>query len=75
MAESSSVIVERAMIIAAIHTEPDFLAYMMDMPCVCSSTLSEYVAHVLPDLANQLMNGMLQLEEFVAEATYQYIKL
>lgn len=67
--------VEKAMLIAAIHAEPDFLAYAMEQPGMCSSTLSEYVAHVLPALVQRLLNGKIAIVEFVNEATHAYVKL
>jgi len=75
MVSSSSVTVEKAMVIAAIYAEPDFLAYAMEQPGMCSSTLSEYVAHVLPGLVQRLLDGKLTIGEFVDEATHAYVKL
>jgi hypothetical protein len=75
MIHCRSAIVEKAMVIAAIYAEPDFLTYAMEQPGMCSSTLSEYVAHVLPDLVERLLDGKIAIVEFVQEATHAYVKL
>lgn len=71
----TSPVVEKALILAAVHTEPDFLTYLMDMQDTCSSTLSEYVAHVLPALVEKVLNGALTMSEFVENASYAYVRL
>ena len=75
MIHCNSTIVEKALLIAAIHAEPDFLTYAMEQPGMCSSTLSEYVAHVLPGLVQRLLDGKIAIVEFVDEATHAYVKL
>ena len=75
MIGSNGTTVKKAMLIAAIHAEPDFLAYAMEQPGMCSSTLSEYVAHVLPDLVQRLLDGNIAIVEFVELATHAYVKL
>lgn len=72
---SSEPVIQKALILAAIYMEPDFLTYMMNMNQTCSSTLSEYVAHVLPPLIERLLNGATTIPLFVEEATHAYVRL
>ena len=72
---SDNLTVHRALIIAAIYAEPDFLSYSLDMPSVCSSALSEWVVNKLPALVEKLLNGESTLDEFVLDATHEYITL
>ena len=68
-------VIEKALILAAISTEPDFLTYLMDLDDTCSSTLSEYVAHQLPPLVEKLLNGSIEMCEFVETASHAYVRL
>ena len=66
---------QRALIIAAIAAEPGFMQYVMDLPDICTSTMSEYITRTVPPLVQELLNGNLALDEFVNKATHEYIKL
>ena len=73
--QSDSVVAEKALVIGAIYAEPDFLAYSLDLPSVCSSTVSEWVVTQLPEIVQALLNGQCTLDEFVLDATHAYITL
>lgn len=68
-------VIERAIILAAIVHEPDFLQHLMDREDTCSSSLSQFVVNVLPNLVEQLFNGTIDLQDFVLRATHLYIIL
>ena len=68
-------VIERAIILAAIVHEPDFLQHLMDRKDTCSSSLSQFVVNVLPNLVEQLFNGTIDLQDFVLRATHLYIIL
>lgn len=73
--QSNSIVAEKALVIGAIYAEPDFLAYSLDLPSVCSSTVSEWVVTQLPEIVQALLNGQCTLDEFVLNATHAYITL
>lgn len=75
MTETRSVVVEKMLIITAMHIEPDFLAYLLDQPGVSTSAVSEFIIRVVPSLMERLMNGNMSIIDFVAEATHAYVKL
>ena len=68
-------VVQRAVLLAAMVQEPDFLQHVLEMPSVCSSTLSEYVVNVLPAIVDDFMCGKTTLPEFVLEASHAYVIL
>ena len=68
-------LLERAIVLAALVQEPDFLQHMMDRTDTCSSSLSQYVVDVLPPHLNQLLNGVCNMRQFVMNATHAYIIL
>lgn len=68
-------IVEKALLLAALHIEPDFLRFMLEQQGTCSSTLSEYTADVLPDLLGRLLDGNQTVHEFVTCALHAYVRV
>ena len=68
-------LLERAIVLAALVQEPDFLQHMMDRTDTCSSSLSQYVVDVLPPYLNNLLNGVHNIQQFVMNATHAYIIL
>jgi len=75
MLNAGSVIIDRAMLLAAMYIEPDFLRYLMEQPGVCTSTMSEYAANVLPSLVQDVLDGNLSVQDFVHNATQAYVRL
>ena len=67
--------VQRAIIIAALVHEPDFLQFMIDRDDICSSTVSEYVVVRVPQLVESLLDGNISLQRFVLHATHMYVTL
>ena len=67
--------VEQALIIAAMYNEPDFLAYILDQPGVCPSAISQFVTQIVPPLIKRLLDGHLNLPDFVAECVHAYVTL
>ena len=75
MMNAGNVTIDRAMLLAAAYIEPDFLRYLMEQPGVCTSTMSEYAANVLPSLVEEVLDGNLSVTEFVHRATQAYVRL
>lgn len=68
-------LLQRALIIAALVHEPDFLQFMIDRDDICSSTVSEYVVARVPHLVESLLDGNISLQRFVLHATHMYATL
>ena len=75
VALNMSPMLERAILIAAIAREPDFLQHLMEKQDTCNSSLSQYALNVVPPLLEQLLDGKLALDDFVLKATHEYIIL
>jgi hypothetical protein len=72
---TTSSTVEKALLLAALHIEPDFLRFMLEQQGTCSSTLSEYTANVLPGLVGLLLDGNQTVPEFVTSALHAYVRV
>lgn len=66
---------EKAFMIAALHAEPDFLAYVLDIPTCCSSAVSEWAVVRIPPLIKRLLDGTCTMHEFLEGVTHSYITL
>ena len=75
MANCELHIVEQTLIIAAMHNEPDFLAYILDQPGVCPSAISQFITQIVPPLMKQLLDGNFNLPDFVAHCAHAYVTL
>ena len=69
------VLVQRAIILAALAHEPDFLQHVLEMPGVCRSTMSEFAVKVLPALIDGFVCGDVDLPGFVLGAVHAYVSL
>ena len=67
--------VQRALIMAAMAHEPDFLQYALDTGGTCSSTISQFAVTVLPALIEKVLNGDMSLPDFVLCGTHAYTTL
>jgi len=74
-ARMDDVLVQRAVILAALVHEPDFLQHVLDIPGVCRSTMSEYALRVLPELIEKFICGDVVLPDFVLGAAHAYVSL
>ena len=70
-----STLVEKAILLAAISREPDFLQHLMEREDTCNSCLSQFCVQILPSLLEQFLNGEITLDVFVLKATHEYILL
>jgi hypothetical protein len=70
-----SILLQRALIAAALVYEPSMLQYLLDAPDTCSSTLSQYAVEILPPLLEELLNGNTSLKTFVLDITHAYTLL
>lgn len=68
-------IIEKAIVLAAIAREPDFLQHLMERDDTCNSCLSQFCVQILPSLLEQFLNGKTALDDFVLKATHEYILL
>ena len=75
LSKHMSPLIERAIVIAAIAKEPDFLQHLMERNDTCNSSLSQYAIDIVPQLLESLLDGKLTLYDFVAKATHEYIIL
>lgn len=67
--------VQKAIVLAAIAREPDFLQHLMEREDMCSSSLSQYAVDVLPPLITDVLDGKMTIDDFVLKATHEYIIL
>jgi hypothetical protein len=68
-------VVEKALILAALCKEPEFVQYMLDMKGVSSSAVSQFTVEKLVPSVERVLNGNLQLSEFVLESLVDYVAL
>jgi hypothetical protein len=68
-------IVEKALILAALCQEPEFLHYMLDMKDVSSSAVSQFTVEMLAPSVERLLNGNLHVPEFVLQSLVDYTTL
>jgi hypothetical protein len=68
-------IVEKALILAALCQEPEFLHYMLDMEDVSSSAVSQFTVEMLAPSVERLLNGNLHVPEFVLQSLVDYTTL
>ena len=68
-------LLHRALVMAAMAHEPDFLQYTLDKGGTCSSTSSQFAVTVLPDIIEKLLNGDMSLPDFVLHGTHAYTAL
>ena len=73
--DNESAVVEKALIIAAVHAEPDFLAYLLDIQTCCSSAVSEWAVESIPIPMKSLLDGTSTIPQFIDEITHAYITL
>ena len=70
-----AIVIRRALIFAALSQEPDFLQYVLDAKNTCSSTVSQLAVVVLPPVIECLLNGTIDLKDFVLQCTHAYTTL
>jgi len=68
-------LIHRALVMAAMAHEPDFLQYTLDTGGTCSSTISQFAVTVLPGIIDKLLNGDMTLPDFVLHGTHAYTAL
>ena len=68
-------LVQKVLIIAGIAHEPMFLQHMIQHEGTCSSTLSQYSVDVVPPLIEGLLDGNINMEDFVVAALHAYTTL
>ena len=68
-------LIHRALVMAAMAHEPDFLQYTLDTDGTCSSAISEFAVTVLPVIIEKLLNGDMSLPDFVLHGTHAYTAL
>ena len=71
----SDVLVQRAVVFAALGQEADFLQHVLDMENVSSSAVSEFAVNVLPPILDKFLSGKSTLPEFVLDASHAYVSL
>ena len=67
--------VQRAVVLAALVQEADFLQHVLDIQNVSSSAVSEFAVNVLPPIVDRFINGKSTLPEFVIDACHAYVIL
>jgi hypothetical protein len=72
---ATSTIVEKALILAALCQEPEFLHYVLDMEDVSSSAVSQFTVEMLKPRVETLLNGNLHMPEFVLQSLVDYTAL
>jgi len=68
-------IVEKALILAALCQEPEFLHYMLEMKDVSSSAVSQFTVEMLAPSVERLLNGNMNMSEFVLQSLVDYVAL
>ncbi len=68
-------IVEKALILAALCNEPEFVQYMLDMEEVSSSAVSQFTVQNLVPSIEKVLDGNLKMPEFVLESLVDYVSL
>ena len=68
-------LVQRAVVLAALAQEADFLQHVLEMEHVSSSAVSEFAVNVLPPILDRFMCGKTTLPEFVLDACHAYVIL
>jgi len=68
-------IVEKALILAALCKEPEFVQYILDMKSVSSSAVSQFTVEKLNPSVESVLNGNLHLPEFVLKCLVDYVAL
>ena len=63
----------RAMVLFAMHVDDDFMQWLLEHTGSCSVSLSKFRHDHLPAHVNQLLNGDTVLDDFVSNATVDYI--
>tara|TARA_Y100000817_G_scaffold311210_1_gene303003 strand:+ start:1107 stop:1502 length:396 start_codon:yes stop_codon:yes gene_type:complete len=70
---AKQIVLSRALVLFCMSTEPSFQQYLMDHGQVNNACLSQFVCNHLPKHAKQLLDGTQSLEDFVTNATGDYI--
>ena len=69
----SRIVLSRALVLFCMSTEPSFQQYLMDHAEVNNACVSQFVCDFLPVHSKQLLDGTQSLEDFVTNATGDYI--
>lgn len=64
---------KRALVMFCAHVEKSFAQYLMDREDVNNACLSQFLCEYLPKYTKQLLDGAICLDDFVANATSDYI--
>lgn len=68
-------LIERALILAALVFEPNFLQHILLLPNMCSSTISEFTVQIAQAQLDEYVCGKFDLAHFVENMTHLYIIL
>lgn len=72
-ADNTKVVLKRALVLFCMYAEPSFVQYLMDRTDVSDPCVSLFVCDFLPLHVRQLLDGTVALEDFVTNATCDYI--
>ena len=64
---------EKAIFLFALHTIDDFVAYVMEQPGVCRTSISLFKHGQLPLHSNLLLDGNCGVLDYVSNCTADYI--
>ena len=67
------VVVKRALVLFCLFTEQSFVQYLLDREDINNVALSQFVCQNLPRFTKQLLDGTLNMADFVTNATTDYI--
>ena len=67
------IVVKRGLVLFCLNTEKSFVQYLLDRDDTNNAALSLFVCQNLPRFTKQLLNGTVKLDDFVSNATADYI--
>ena len=65
----------RALVLMSLCVETEFVRYLCTLPNVDASAISQFALDILPSLTNDFMDGRVDAEYFVSQATLAYITM
>lgn len=71
--KTEKIVMQRALILFCMHVENSFVQYLMDRDDVDNVCVSQFVCQDLPKCTKKLLDGVFGIDDFVANATADYI--
>lgn len=68
-----NIVLKKALILFCIEVEKSFVQYLIDRDDTNNVAISQFVCQDLPKCTKQLLDGILGIDDFVTNATANYI--